>query len=159
VASCPGDTTVSGLGSDTVANATATDAAGNAAVGTVSGLVRAAVITVPSKPTAASLAVSGLPRKFFHGKSVIRRGHVYSLTVTTPGLASNASDAPYWLRPVKATSTHRGTPTHVSGLCRVAAGDAYTCTFVAAKAMRHSFRTFGLRAPDGTVTYRTVYVD
>jgi hypothetical protein len=167
ISACPADTVVTGLGADTVAAATVHDIAGNSATGTVSGLVRHPVVTPPAAggaPTTPPISVTeyvlhGLPAKFRSGKAVLAAGATYHLAVTTLSGQGSATAAPQWLRAVKTNAAGTaGKPTVVSGSCHVTGAGAYSCTFVVTKAMRGSFRKFGLLAPDGTVTYKTVYV-
>jgi hypothetical protein len=161
VAACPADAIVTGVGSDTNATATVRDLAGNSATATLTGLVRRAIVVPPTaaKTSVTSYVLHGLPAKFRSGKAVLLHGKAYHLTVTTTGGQSGPANAPSWLRAVKTNSSGTsGKPDVVAGTCHIDNNGSYACTFVVTKAMRGSFRKFGLQAPDGTVTYKTVYI-
>jgi hypothetical protein len=162
VLSCPSDTTVTGLGQDTVAQATSVDGAGNTALGEVSGLVRRAgapTLTIGGvvngktypygtviSPTCEALDVYGAPVTCTGSVSTGLGGAVtYTATATdsVSGLTSTATAS--WLiaaKPVvassKATLRVTGLPWAKSAnggmVSEVRAGHRYTLVITATKA-------------------------
>jgi hypothetical protein len=105
------------------------------------------------------LAISGLPTKTKSGKPVLLAGKAYQISVSFSGSAtSSAALAPYWLKPVKSNVAGGGKPTSITGTFAPAAKGSYTWTFTPTKAMRGTFRKFGVASPEGVMSYQTVYI-
>jgi len=159
VLSCPADTTVTGLGEDTVARATSVDAAGNPAHGEVSELVRRAgapTLTIGGvingktypygtviSPTCDAVDVYGAPVTCTGSVSTGLGGAVtYTATATdsVSGLTSTATAS--WLiaakpvvAPSKATVRVTGLPwAHGGPVSQVRVGHRYTLVITATTA-------------------------
>lgn len=109
---------------------------------------------------AGKAAISGLPTKTKSGHPVLVSGKSYTVTVSFAGSTQSDADwAPSWLKPVATNAAGTsGTPRTVIGNFTPAAAGSYVWTFTPSKAMKGSFRKFGVKTSDGKVTYQMVYV-
>jgi hypothetical protein len=176
VATCPDPTYVTGLNDDTVAEAEATDNAGNTAVGTVENLVTVVpVVTPPStetKPKPApkpepkakkkakkmTLVIKGLPKASKAGAPAFLPGKTTKLTIKIRGKNGEfLKGKPTWLHTVKTTkSGTKGKPKRALDLRKTTNG--WVMDYTASWNWSGTFRKFAIVAPNGKRFTQVIYI-